>query len=65
MFITIDRFENGFAVVELENGKVIDMPKELIPEGAKEGTVLEICIDDQETEKRKREIEEMAKDLWT
>ncbi|HHW67101.1 MAG: hypothetical protein PWP07_2052 [Epulopiscium sp.] len=65
MFITIDRFENGFAVVELENGKVIDMPKELIPEGAKEGTVLEIRIDDQETEKRKREIEEMAKDLWT
>lgn len=65
MIITIDRFENGFAVVELENGKMINMPKELIPHGAREGTVLEIRIDSIETEKRKKEIEEAAKDLWT
>ncbi|NLM13842.1 MAG: DUF3006 domain-containing protein [Epulopiscium sp.] len=64
MHITIDRFENGFAVVELENGKIINMPKELIPHGAREGTVLEIRIDCEETEKRKKAIEQLVKDLW-
>lgn len=64
MIITIDRFENGFAVVELEKGKMIDMPKELIPSGATEGTVLEIRIDNLQTEMRKKKVEQMAKELW-
>ena len=37
MKVIIDRFEGGFALVELEDRTIIDMPIELIPEGARKG----------------------------
>ena len=40
MRLIIDRFEGDFAVVELEDRSTIDIPKKLIPKGAKEGDVL-------------------------
>ncbi|MFU0824505.1 DUF3006 domain-containing protein [Clostridium sp.] len=66
---TIDRFEEEFAVVELESGKMKNIKRSLIPKDAKEGDVLNIeedsiTIDYEETEKRKKEIEEMTKDLF-
>lgn len=66
---TIDRFEEEFAVVELENRKMKNIKRSLIPKDAKEGDVLNIeedsiTIDYEETEKRKKEIEEMTKDLF-
>ncbi|AOY76720.1 DUF3006 domain-containing protein [Clostridium formicaceticum] len=64
MKVTIDRFEGEYAVVELENRRTIDMPKSLVPEGAKEGDVLEIRIDREETDSRKKRIEELMEDLW-
>ena len=36
MKLIIDRFEGDFAVVELPNGKMIDCPKALLPDDAKE-----------------------------
>lgn len=51
MRIIIDRFEGDFAVVELEDKSFVDMPLKLIPEGAKEGDILEIEINREETEK--------------
>ena len=39
MEYTIDRFEGKFAVVELENKKFANIPREAIPEKAKEGDV--------------------------
>lgn len=56
MKITIDRFEGNFAVVELENRKFANMPKSLVPQGAKEGSVLSIEIDEEEAEKRKQTV---------
>jgi len=64
----IDRFEGDFAVVELENGEMRNIKKELVPAEAKEGDVLkiveEITIDYEETEKRRKKIEELTKDMW-
>lgn len=64
MKVTIDRFEGEFAVIEFESGKTADMPCILIPDGAKEGDVIEIRIDAQETELRKQRISRKLKDLF-
>ncbi|NLY46736.1 MAG: DUF3006 domain-containing protein [Tissierella sp.] len=64
MKVTIDRFEGNFAIVELEDKSTVDMPKRLIPEGAKEGDVLSIEIDTDETNKRKEIIKKLMDDLF-
>lgn len=60
MRVIIDRFEGDFAVVELENKHFANMPKSLVPQGAKEGCVLSIGLDEEETEKRKQNISELT-----
>lgn len=64
----IDRFEGEFAVVELENMKMINIEKNKLPQGIEEGFVInienEITINYIETDKRKNKIEELTKDLW-
>ena len=67
--VIIDRFEEGFAVCERENRTMINIKKELLPQGSMEGQVIilkedGIIIDFQETEKRRKEIEEKTKDFW-
>ncbi len=64
MNFIIDRIEENFAVVELEDKNMINMPIELLPSGAKEGDVLSIVIDKNETEARRRRIEKLMDDLW-
>ncbi|MBE3579074.1 MAG: DUF3006 domain-containing protein [Caldanaerobacter subterraneus] len=61
----IDRFEGNFAVIEYED-ITFNFPKELLPKEAKEGDVLKfsITVDKEETEKRKKAIEDLAKDLF-
>ena len=41
MQIIIDRFENGFAVVELPDGKMLSIPAELFP-NAHDGDIFDI-----------------------
>ncbi|HEY5563494.1 MAG TPA: DUF3006 domain-containing protein, partial [Clostridiaceae bacterium] len=38
--VIIDRFEEGFAVCEREDRVMINIRKELLPEGAEEGQVI-------------------------
>jgi len=69
MKVIIDRFEGNFVVCEKEDRQMLDIEKSKIPITAKEGDVLNITndmitIDLEETEKRKKEIEELTKDLW-
>jgi hypothetical protein len=64
MKIIIDRFEGKFAVVELPNGKMIDMPKELVPPQAKEGAILEIIYNAVETNNRDTEIRNKMNKLF-
>ncbi|WFD08721.1 DUF3006 domain-containing protein [Tepidibacter hydrothermalis] len=60
----IDRFEGDYTVVELDNKTIAEIPKILIPKDAKEGDVLEIRVDVEETEKRKNEINNLMDDLF-
>ncbi|MDI3519812.1 MAG: hypothetical protein PWQ34_1959 [Caldanaerobacter sp.] len=61
----IDRFEGDWAVIEYED-KIFNFPKELLPKEAKEGDVLkfDVTVDIEETEKRKKAIEDLVKDLF-
>lgn len=54
MKVIVDRFEAEYAVVELENKKMISMPKELIPKDSKEATVITTSIDLAATKKRNK-----------
>ena len=66
----IDRFEGGFAVCEREGGQSIDIPREKLPQSAKEGDVLcvpdtvSIEIDAEGTKERKKKIEKLMDDLF-
>ena len=69
MEVIIDRFEGSYAVCEKEDRTMMDIPKDKIPSGAKEGEVLSInndmiTIDIKETEKKRKEIEKLTEDLW-
>ena len=62
MRIIVDRFEGNIAVVELENGQMIDCPKTLLPPSAKEGSIINITVDENATsEKLQRVTERMNK----
>ncbi|MBE7121666.1 DUF3006 domain-containing protein [Bacillus cereus] len=64
----IDRFEGEIAVIEINNS-TIDVPKFKLPSTAKEGDVLIIeddnyTIDKDETDKRRREIQDLMNKLF-
>ena len=56
MKVVIDRFEGAVAVVELPNGQMIDCPKALLPDNAKEGSILTITVDENETDAKLKEV---------
>ncbi|WP_242863231.1 DUF3006 domain-containing protein [Caloranaerobacter ferrireducens] len=65
----IDRFEGEYALIELENLKVINILKDNLPQNAKEGDVVvikdnECYIDIEETQRRKEQIEKIFEDLF-
>ncbi|MEW6082177.1 MAG: DUF3006 domain-containing protein [Bacillota bacterium] len=63
--LTVDRFEGEWAVVEYQ-GTTFNLPKTLLPSGAKEGDVLHISIavDIDTTNKRKSRIKSLEDDLF-
>jgi len=64
MRIIVDRFEGDFAVVELENGQMIDCPKALIPSNAKEGSILNIVVDEAATNENLQKVTERMNKLF-
>ena len=69
MNLIIDRFEGKYAVCQKENREMINIERIKIPPSAVEGDVLSIFSDTitiniEETKKRRKEIEELTKDLW-
>ena len=69
MKVVIDRFEGNYAICEKEDHIMINIEKTRLPTTAKEGDALiisdgSIIIDKLGTETRKKEIEELTKDLW-
>ncbi|OAT73744.1 DUF3006 domain-containing protein [Parageobacillus thermoglucosidasius] len=61
----IDRFEGDIAVVEIDR-KTHDLPKAIFPKEADVGDVviIEVTIDKKETEKLRKEIEELMNEVW-
>jgi hypothetical protein len=61
----IDRFEGQWAVIEYGDD-VFNLPKKALPEGSKEGDVLdiEIKVDEDATRARKERIQRMADQLF-
>jgi len=63
MKVIIDRFEGDYAVVEIEVGKCVNIPKILVP-NAKEGDVINIEIDKNETDEREKNIKNLMNNIF-
>lgn len=60
----IDRFEGEFAVCELEDMSIVNIPKDALPPEAHEGDSILVTIDSVETEGRKEKIKKLMDDLF-
>lgn len=64
MKVIIDRFEGAFAVVETEDKMLINMPKELVPQGAAEGSVVVIEIDMDASSERHKKVTQLMNSVF-
>lgn len=64
MRVVIDHIEEEVAVMEKEDGSVENMPKRLIPPEAKEGDVLLIQVDTENTVDRTQELLSILDEDW-
>lgn len=63
MKVVIDRFEGDFAVVEIDEGKFVNLPRQLVPNG-REGDIISIEILKDETEEKKKTLDKRLKKLF-
>ena len=64
MRIIVDRFEGNIAMIELENGQMIDCPKALLPANAKEGSIINITVDENATNEKLQKVTERMNKLF-
>ena len=64
MRIIIDRIEGDFAIVELPNGQMIDCPRVMLPDNAKEGSILNITVDEEATNDKLQKVTERMNKLF-
>ena len=64
MRITIDRLEGNIAVVVLENGEIVNIPRKILPAEAKEVDIIDITVNRKKTDKRKTEIRNLENELF-
>jgi hypothetical protein len=64
MKFTIDRFEGDFAVVELDDQTMENIPRRILPSQANEGDIISLEIDVTETQKRREYIKKLMDDVW-
>lgn len=62
--LVIDRLEGGLAVCEISEGNFADIPVSALPEGVEEGDVINIYVNEAETEKRKKNINSLMNTLF-
>jgi len=62
--VIIDRFEGEVVVVELEQGVFIQVNKKIFPPEVKEGDIVSINIEKEETEERSKHIQKLMDDMW-
>ena len=63
MDVIVDRIEGDYAVVEIEKGKMCNLPLELVP-NVKEGDAVTIIINKDKTEEGKKTIEELMNSVF-
>ena len=64
MRIIIDRIIENIAVVEIqETGEMVDVPMKIL-QGAKEGDIIDIIINQKDTEKEKENKKKLLKNLF-
>ncbi len=64
MKVVIDRFEGDFAVVELPDKQMVNLPLILLTKLVKEGDVVDIRIDEEETERRRERAKRLVDGVW-
>lgn len=63
MQVIVDRIENDMLVLELDVGKTISVPRILIPD-AKEGDIVDITINKEETKKENDKVQKLVDELF-
>ncbi len=63
MRVILDRYEGDYAVVELESGELVNMPR-MLAMNAEEGDIIELRILEKETDERKAYIQNLANQLF-
>ena len=64
---TVDRFEGDYAIIETDDGQIINIKKDLLPKNIEEGDVIDLenmIIDREETLRRKNNIQKLADELF-
>lgn len=67
MYAVVDRFEDKYAVLETDDGQMLNVKRQLLPEDTKEGDVInldDMTVDKNETEIRKNIIRKLADELF-
>ena len=64
MKVIIDSFEGEIAVIELENGDMVDVPKKILPANVKEGSIISITCEEGETEQRREDIKKKMDSIF-
>lgn len=64
MRVIVDRFEGELVVVELEQGVFIQVNKKIFPIEVKEGDIVSINIEKEETEERAKHMQKLIDDIW-
>ena len=63
MDVIVDRIEGEYAVVEIEKGKMCNLPLVFVP-NVKEGDVVTITINKDKIEERKKTIEDLMNSVF-
>lgn len=65
MVFVIDRFEGQWAVIEYDR-KTFNIPKDMLPNNAKEGDIItfSISLDIEATKKARQDTQELLNDLF-
>jgi len=67
MYGVIDRFEGEYAVIETDEGEILNIKKTLLPKKVKEGDVINMekfTIDETETRRRHHVIDNLTNKLF-
>lgn len=63
MKVILDRFEDDYAIIEVDEDNIISVPRILVG-NAKEGDVIKIEVDKSNTDKRKKDIQELMDSVF-